>query len=161
MIKFIRQNNKSVLKGFNTDIIGFTESIRPHLKPHHKQALILGTGGVSKAVDFSLKELGMKTKFISRTSKHNQLTYNQLTKEILDDFLVIVNASPVGMYPHIDDAPAIPYEYVSDRHLLFDTVYNPSETLFMKKGKAQGADVMNGEQMLILQAEAAWKIWNE
>lgn len=149
------------LKGFNSDIIGFTESIRPLLQPHHKQALVLGTGGASKAICVGLKRLGLEWKYVSRTPREGMITYEDITAETLQDYTVIVNCSPVGMFPKVDQAPAIPYEYLTPRHLLFDCVYNPEDTLFMQKGRAQGATVKNGLEMLHLQAIASWRFWNE
>jgi shikimate dehydrogenase len=160
VIKFIRQDGKLRLKGYNSDAIGFENSIKPLLKSYHKKALILGTGGASKAIDYTLRKLGIETTFVSRTAKSGMLTYDQLNNEILNENLVIVNASPVGTFPHSDECPNIPYQLLTDKHLLFDAVYNPAETLFLKKGKAQGAQGLNGEGMLIGQAIAAWEIWN-
>jgi shikimate dehydrogenase len=161
VIKFIRENGKLSLKGFNSDCIGFENTIKPFLQSYHTKALILGTGGASKAIDYTLRKLGIETSFVSRTSKQNILTYSQLTKEIVQDNLLIINASPSGTYPHIDECPDIPYQFLSDKHFLFDVVYNPTETLFLKKGREQSAKGLNGEAMLIEQAEAAWKIWTE
>lgn len=161
VIKFIRNNGKLTLKGYNSDAIGFENSLKPFLLPTHKKALILGTGGASKAIDYTLRKLEIRTTFVSRTSKPDMLTYSQLTAEIMADYTVIVNASPVGTFPHSDECPDIPYQYLTNKHLLFDAVYNPPETLFMKKGKEQGATVLNGEEMLIGQALAAWEIWNK
>ena len=149
------------LTGFNSDIIGFTESIRPLLQPHHTKALILGTGGASKAICVGLKRLELEWQYVSRTPHEGMLTYSQLSKEVLADYTVIVNCSPVGMFPKMDEAPAIPYEYLTPKHLLFDCVYNPEDTLFMQKGRKQGATVKNGLEMLHLQAIASWKFWNE
>ncbi|MBO4549092.1 MAG: shikimate dehydrogenase [Bacteroidaceae bacterium] len=149
------------LKGFNSDIIGFTESIRPLLLPHHKQALVLGTGGASKAICVGLNRLGLEWKYVSRTPREGMITYEDITAETLQDYTVIVNCSPVGMFPKVDQAPAIPYEFLTPRHLLFDCVYNPEDTLFMQKGRAQGATVKNGLEMLHLQAIASWRFWNE
>ena len=160
VIKFIRQDGKLRLKGYNSDAIGFENSIKPLLKSYHKKALILGTGGASKAIDYTLRKLGIETTFVSRTAKSGILTYSQLNSEILNQNLVIVNASPVGTFPHSDECPNIPYQLLTSKHLLFDAVYNPAETLFLKKGKEQGAQGLNGEGMLIGQAIAAWEIWN-
>lgn len=149
------------LVGHNSDVIGFVNSIRPLLKPHHRKALILGTGGASKAIHYGLKEkLGMDTLFVSRTAREGVITYNDVTPEVLKEYTVIVNCSPVGMYPHVDECPTLPYEAMTDCHLLYDLVYNPEETLFMKKGAEHGATVKNGLEMLHLQALAAWEIWN-
>jgi shikimate dehydrogenase len=161
VIKFIRNNGTLTLKGYNSDAIGFENSLKPHLKSYHKNALILGTGGASKAIDYTLRKLGIRTTFVSRMPKSGVLTYGQLTDEIMSDNLLIVNASPVGTFPHADECPDIPYQHVGSQHFLYDVVYNPAETLFLKKGKEQGAMGLNGEAMLIGQAQAAWEIWNE
>lgn len=149
------------LKGFNSDIIGFTNSIKPLLMPHHKKALILGTGGASKAIRVGLNRLGIEWTYVSRSPREGMVTYEDITAETLQAYTVIVNCSPVGMFPKVDAAPAIPYELLSPQHLLFDCVYNPEETLFMKKGREQGATVKNGLEMLHLQAVASWDFWNE
>ena len=161
VIKFIRKEGSLKLKGYNSDAIGFENSLAPLLKPYHQKALILGTGGASKAIDYTLRKLGITTTFVSRTTKPDSLTYDQLNEDILNENLVIINASPVGTFPHADECPNIPYQFLTDKHLLFDAVYNPAETLFLKKGKEQKAQVLNGEGMLTGQAIAAWKIWNE
>ena len=148
------------LKGFNSDIIGFTESIRSLLQPHHTKALILGTGGASRAIRVGLSRLGIEWIYVSRTPHENRLTYSDLTPEVMKEYSVIVNCSPVGMFPKVDEAPAIPYELLTPKHLLFDLVYNPEDTLFMKKGREQGAIVKNGLEMLHLQAIASWEFWN-
>ena len=150
------------LIGYNSDVIGFVESIKPLLKPHHKKALILGTGGASKAIRYGLeKKLGMKTLFVSRSAREGMITYEEVTAEVLKEYEVIVNCSPVGMYPHVDECPALPYEAMNEKNLLYDLVYNPLETLFMKKGAEQGATVKNGLEMLHLQAIASWKFWEK
>ena len=150
------------LTGYNSDVIGFVESIKPLLKPHHKKALILGTGGASKAIRYGLeKKLGMKTLFVSRSARKGMITYEEVTAEVLKEYEVIVNCSPVGMYPHVDECPALPYEALNENNLLYDLVYNPLETLFMKKGAAQGATVQNGLEMLHLQAIASWEFWEK
>ena len=147
------------LKGFNSDVIGFRESLRPLLQPHHRQALVLGTGGASRAVCHGLEQLGLEWTYVSRTPRPGMLTYADLSPETLQRYSVIVNCSPVGMYPQVDSCPALPYEALSDRHLLFDLVYNPEETLFLKRGAAQGAATKNGLEMLRLQALASWDFW--
>lgn len=149
------------LIGYNTDIIGFTESIRPLLKPHHTKALVLGTGGASKAICVALEELGIEWRYVSRTPKEGQFTYDDITPDIIHQWPVIINCSPVGMHPHTDECPALPYEAMTERNLLFDLVYNPLETLFMRRGAEHGATVKNGLEMLHLQALASWKFWNE
>lgn len=146
--------------GYNTDCIGFMDSIRPLLRDYDRQALVLGTGGASKAVCYGLNKLGIIPTLVSRTPKDGQLGYNELTKEIMATHTVIVNCTPLGMLPDVDSCPAIPYAAISARHLLFDCVYNPEETLFLSKGKAQGAKIHNGIEMLYGQARAAWQIWN-
>ncbi|MDO4210889.1 MAG: shikimate dehydrogenase [Bacteroidales bacterium] len=157
------------LIGCNSDIIGFTESIRPLLKPHHTKALVLGTGGASKAVVAGLRSLGIEPTYVSRRPAPGQFTYDDLRVEsaeghssnIIIEHTVIVNCSPVGMHPHTDEAPAIPYEQLTPRHLLYDLVYNPLDTRFMQLGREHGATVKNGLEMLHLQAIAAWEMWNQ
>lgn len=161
VVKFIRSEGKLMLKGYNSDAIGFENSLKPFLQPYHKKALILGTGGASKAIDYTLRKLGIETTFVTRIAKSGMLTYWELNEKIMKDNLLIINTSPVGTFPHANECPDIPYQFLTSQHLLFDLVYNPAETLFMAKGKEQGAQVLNGESMLIGQAEAAWKIWNE
>ena len=159
-VNVIRVRNGK-LKGFNSDIIGFTNSIKPLLMPHHKKALILGTGGASKAICVGLNRLGIEWTYVSRSPREGMITYEDITAETLQAYTVIVNCSPVGMFPNVAQAPEIPYDCLSDKHLLFDLVYNPEETLFMKKGREQGATVKNGLEMLHLQAVASWDFWNE
>ena len=161
VIRIIRQKGKVKLKGYNSDIIGFMESIEPLLESHHKKALILGTGGSSKAIFHGLKKLGIEAKFVSRTPKQGMFTYEDLTSEVMDEYKVIVNCTPVGMYPRADEYPNIPYQYITPNHLLYDLLYNPNTTLFMKKGADKGAVTKNGLEMLLLQAFASWDIWNE
>jgi len=162
VVRVSNTDGKRYLKGYNSDVIGFVDSLRPLLAPIHTAALILGTGGASKAVKYGLeKKLGMETLYVSRTAKPGMITYEQVTPEILSKYQVIVNCSPVGMHPHVDECPDIPYEALTSDNVLFDLVYNPLETLFMKKGKANGAIVKNGLEMLHLQAIASWEFWNE
>ena len=146
--------------GYNTDCIGFMESIRPLLGENDRKALVLGTGGASKAVCYGLRKLGLSPTLVSRTPKEGMLGYDRLTEEVMNEYTVIVNCTPLGMTPEENTYPAIPYEWISARHLLFDCVYNPEETLFLQKGKAQGARIKNGMEMLFGQAKAAWSIWN-
>ena len=160
VVKFIRNGNNLILKGFNSDVIGFCNSLKPLLKPHHTHALVLGTGGAAKAIAHGLKSLGIEPIYVSRTKKDGVLTYNELTPEIIEKYQVIVNTTPAGMYPHVDTCPDIPYHLLTPQHLCYDVVYNPEVTLFMKKSQEQGAMVKNGLEMLILQALAAWEIWN-
>ena len=151
---------KKGLKGYNTDAYGFQKSIEPLLKKKHTKALILGTGGASKAIAFVFKELKIKCKFVSRNPQKNQYSYKDLDKEILSKYTIIVNCSPLGTHPNTKQKPAIPYQYVSDKHLLFDLIYNPEKTAFLKEGENNGASICNGYKMLELQAEKAWEIWN-
>lgn len=149
--------------GCNSDVIGFRESIRKNLKPYHTQALVLGTGGASKAVVYALKQLGIPYQYVSRNADPEKgiISYGELTAEHMQSYQIIVNTTPLGMYPQTDAAPAIPYEFLTDKHLLFDLVYNPETTLFLQCGKDAGATSINGLEMLYLQAEAAWIFWNK
>lgn len=152
--------SKDGLKGFNTDAYGFQKSIEPHLKDHHRKALILGTGGASKAIAFVLDRLGIEFSFVSRSGKKDGFTYDDLTDNIIKEHTLIINCSPVGTFPNIEEKPALPYREIGRQHLLFDLIYNPSETAFLIAGKANGAAICNGLRMLELQAEKAWEIWN-
>lgn len=146
--------------GYNTDCLGFMDSIRPLLRDYDKQAMVLGTGGASKAVCYGLRKLGITSTLVSRTPREGILGYDELTDEVMAAHTIIVNCTPLGMFPDVDSCAPIPYEHITARHLLFDCVYNPEETLFLRKGKAQGATIHNGIEMLIGQAKAAWKIWS-
>jgi shikimate dehydrogenase len=160
-IKICRQDKNTLLKGFNTDVYGFGASLKPYLKDDFRTALILGTGGASKAAAHVLNLQGLKVTFVSRNPKnHDQISYSQVTAGLISSTNIIVNASPIGMYPNIYSCPDIPYEYVTSDHVLFDLVYNPAETKFMAMGRSMGAKVINGLQMLHLQADKAWEIWN-
>ena len=161
VIKFIRVKNKLKLKGYNSDVIGFSDSIKPILNESHKNALILGAGGAAKAVAYALKKLGIESIYVSREPKKGQLIYSDLDEKIISEYTIIVNATPLGMFPNVDEAPDIPYQYLTSNHLLYDLLYNPDVTKFMKLGKEQGAFVKNGLEMLLLQAFASWNIWNE
>ena len=152
---------KLKLKGYNSDIIGFKQSIDPLLKETHRKALILGTGGASKAVFHGLKQLGVGATLVSRKPKEFCITYDEITPKTMEQYTVIVNTTPLGMFPNIDSCPDIPYDLLTPNHLLYDLLYNPDETLFMKKGKEKGAIVKNGLEMLLLQAFAAWEIWQK
>jgi len=161
-VKIDRMGGTIGLTGYNTDLIGFRDSIRPLLKPIHKKALVLGTGGASKAVVAALNNLSIATQPVSREAKVGiSISYAQLTKAIMEEFTVIVNTTPLGTYPKPEGFPDIPYQYLTDRHLLFDLVYNPAITQFLQKGVNHGATIKNGLEMLELQAMAAWRIWNE
>ncbi|MBF0695264.1 MAG: shikimate dehydrogenase [Flavobacterium sp.] len=146
--------------GHNTDHIGFRDSIKPLLKPHHQKALILGTGGASKAVAFALDSLGIGYKFVSRQKVNDTLLYRQLDPEILSEHTVIINCTPIGTSPEIDRAPEIPFQHLGKSHLLYDLIYNPGKTRFLQRGETAGATIINGYEMLVGQAEASWKIWN-
>lgn len=160
VIRVDHKGNDTYLKGFNSDIIGFTKSIEPLLERFHKKALILGTGGASKAVNFGLKSLGLETVFVSRFERPGTIQYSQITPDIIQEYNVIVNCTPCGMYPHIDECPQLPYEAMTSKNILYDLLYNPDETLFMKKGAQHGATVKNGLEMLLLQAFASWEFWH-
>ena len=163
-VNVIRVSHKGkdvVLKGFNSDVIGFTRSIEPMLEPAHKKALILGTGGASKAIEYGLKTLGLETLFVSRTKKENTITYEEVTHEIIKEYNVIVNCTPLGMYPKADTCPDIPYEAMDGHTILYDLIYNPDDTWFLTKGAKYGATTKNGLEMLLLQAFASWEFWND
>lgn len=161
VIKFLRKGNKLRLKGYNSDIIGFTDSLKPLLRPDIRHALVLGTGGASKAVMQALKKLNIQATLVSRTPAEGRYTYGDLTPEVMAENLLIVNTTPLGMYPHMDECPDIPYELLTPAHLCYDLLYNPDVTLFMRKAAEQGATTKNGLEMLLLQAFAAWNIWQE
>lgn len=170
-------NKKPRLVGYNSDLVGFRESIRPHVEHlrgrfqlhfadkvvnrggFHLKALILGTGGASKAVDFGLKQLGIETLFVSRTPEEGRITYDKLDRSLYDEYQIIVNTTPLGMYPNVNDCPPLDYTSIGPHHLLFDAIYNPEKTLFLEKGEKQGAAIKNGLEMLSLQAVESWRIW--
>ena len=160
-IRVTRTDNGVHLKGFNTDTFGFESSLKPLLKEHHKKALILGTGGASKALKYILKKLGIE--YISASIeelKENEIRYEDINEQVISERLLIINATPLGTYPKVETFPNIPYEFITDKHLLFDLVYNPEVTQFMAKGQAKGATVKNGYEMLLNQAKKAYEIWN-
>ncbi|MDQ2862587.1 MAG: shikimate dehydrogenase [Bacteroidota bacterium] len=148
--------------GFNTDVIGFKNTFISHLQPQHTKALILGTGGSSKAVAYVLKGLGIDFLFVSRkgTGSAAIINYDSLSKELMEEFTIVINTSPLGMFPNVNGYPKIPYQYITNRHYFFDLIYNPAKTLFLLKAAAMGAIVENGERMLAIQAEESWKIWS-
>lgn len=161
VIRVTHKGGKTHLKGFNSDVIGFTRSIEPMLECIHKKALILGTGGASKAIDFGLRSLGLKTLFVSRSNeKKGAISYDAVTPDIIREYNVIVNCTPLGMYPNVNSCPKIPYEAMDSSTILYDLIYNPDETLFMRKGAEHGATTKNGVEMLLLQAFASWEFWN-
>lgn len=160
-INTIKITKKGKLKGFNTDYYGFKKALQPHLKIQHKKALILGTGGASKAISYALKKLNIEYRFVSRnTSNKKFLTYKSLSEETIKNHNLIINCTPLGTSPKVDECPNIPYQAITEKHLLFDLIYNPTETTFLKKGKQNNAVTINGLKMLELQAEKSWEIWN-
>ena len=160
-VNTIKITKKGTLKGYNTDYYGFKKSLQPLLQPHHKKALILGTGGASKGVAFALDKLNIPYTFVSREAKENAIDYNQINATTFDNYQIIINSTPVGTSPNVDASPLIPYEFFTNKHIAYDLIYNPAETQFLKKAKQQGAQIKNGLDMLIFQAEKAWKIWNK
>ena len=159
-IRVCKRDGRVALIGHNTDVIGFERSLKEHLKDHHKSALVLGSGGSSKAVLFVLEELGIKFRVVSRNQGEGLSTYGDLTADIIKDTPLIINTTPLGMHPQTDTFPDIPYAAITSDHLLFDLVYNPSETRFLALGKEQGAAIVNGYDMLVYQAEGSWDRWN-
>ncbi len=149
------------LTGFNTDAHGFEKSLEPLLKPNHNRALIFGNGGATKAVAYSLKKLGIEYRIVSRTKTQYNLSYDDLSEELVQNSPLLINCTPLGTFPKTGECPALPYEAISSDHLLYDLIYNPEETLFLKKGKERGAAIKNGYEMLVLQAEKNWEIWNQ
>ncbi|HET6990414.1 MAG TPA: shikimate dehydrogenase [Bacteroidia bacterium] len=164
-IEFKIQNSKFKIIGHNTDVHGFRQSLKPFLTSAHDRALILGTGGASKAVEYVLKQIGVECIFVSREKKNipykTILAYEELNSYVINSCKLIVNCSPVGMFPNVNEFPEIPYESITNEHLLYDLIYNPAETEFLKKGKLHGAQTMNGLDMLKMQAEKAWEIWQK
>jgi len=160
-VKICRLEERTILKGFNTDIYGFEESIKPMLQVHHKKALILGTGGASKAVAFVFKKLNISFIYVSRNPTNaNAISYSQLTPQIVRENTIIVNTSPLGMFPNTKTSPDIPYNSITANHILFDLIYNPEKTLFLKIGEQKNAIIINGLPMLQIQADKSWQIWN-
>jgi len=161
-VNTISISNSGKLIGYNTDCYGFKKSIKPYLKPHHKNALILGTGGASKAVAYTLKELNINFEYVTRSfNSLAKFTYSDLTESIINSYTVIINCTPVGTHPNINDCPDIPYNGISKDHLLYDLIYNPLQTKFLALGESKGAITCNGLKMLEFQAEKAWEIWNQ
>lgn len=151
---------EGALYGYNTDVIGFEQSLLPYLQSHHQKALILGTGGAAAAVAWVLKKLGIAYQFVSRTASEGCIAYAALSPEIIADHTLLINTSPVGTFPNVNEAPNLPYDAITSKHHLYDLVYNPAETKFLALGAAQGATTQNGLEMLHLQADASWEIWN-
>ena len=163
VVKVMRDTDgKAHLYGYNSDVIGFSRSIKPLLKEHHRKALVLGTGGASKAIVYALEQLRIECQSVSRTASDQAIAYSDITTEIMEIHSVIVNCTPLGMVGHgIDQCPDIPYSLINDKHLLYDIVYNPEDTLFLQKGAMQGAATKSGYEMWYLQALASWEIWNK
>ncbi|MSP84515.1 MAG: shikimate dehydrogenase [Flavobacteriaceae bacterium] len=158
-VNTIRFTKKGKLKGYNTDYYGFQKALKPLLLPHHKKALLLGTGGASKAVAHALNQMGIAASYVSRTSLENNIRYSQITATTFVEYQIIINCTPIGTSPNINECPEIPYHYLTSNHIAFDLIYNPPETLFLQKAKQQGAITKNGLEMLVFQAEKASKIW--
>lgn len=152
--------SKNGLKGYNTDHYGFRKALQPLLKPHHHKALILGTGGASKAIAFALRELKIEYDFVSRTSTEVIFSYEELNRDVFDDYQIIINTTPLGTYPDVETHPPLDYSLFTDKHIVFDLVYNPEESAFLRKARENGAVTKNGYEMLVHQAEKAWEIWN-
>lgn len=159
VVKIDKETRK--LTGYNTDVLGFVESIRPLIKPNHRKALILGTGGASKAVQYGLSQLGIECLFVSRTKRKGLITYSDINSDVLAEHKIIVNCTPLGTFPNIKECPELPFNLLNEDFLLFDLVYNPEMTQFLKQGKANGATIKNGLEMLHLQAKYAWGIWQK
>ena len=160
VIRVVHEGKNIKLRGYNSDVIGFTQSIEPMLESYQKKALVLGTGGASKAIAYGLKSLGIEPVFVSRYDRPGTIQYGSITPEVVHEYPVIVNCTPLGMFPKVDTCPDLPYEAMDDKNILYDLIYNPDETLFMKLGAKQGASVKNGLEMLLLQAFASWEFWN-
>jgi shikimate dehydrogenase len=160
-VNTIKIIDKYYLKGFNTDVYGFENSLKPLLQKHHKSALIFGAGGASKAVKYVLEKLDISFTIVSRNPNKNEFSYNDITETVIKKNKILINCTPVGIYPNINESLPIPYQAITSKHLLYDLIYNPNETAFLKKGKEHRAITKNGLEMLKLQADKSWKIWNE
>jgi shikimate dehydrogenase len=156
----IKISNRKLI-GYNTDVIGFEKALLNKLDPSHKHALVLGTGGAAKAVEFVLRKKGIDYKHVSRYASGNNFSYEQLSPELIEKNTLIINTTPLGMYPNVAEFPPLPYEAITGKHLLFDLIYNPAKTLFLEKGEQRGASIQNGYDMLVYQAEESWNIWNQ
>lgn len=160
-VNVIRFTKNGKLKGYNSDYFGFMKSLEPLLQTNHKKALILGTGGASKAVAFALDRLGILYTFVSREEKPGMIDYDRINPTTFDNYQIIINCTPLGTFPNVKECPNLPYQFFTEKHIAFDLIYNPEETQFLKKAKKKGAIIKNGAEMLKLQAEKAWKIWNK
>ena len=162
VIRVEHNGDDTTLKGYNSDVVGFTQSIEPMLDAKwHKKALVLGTGGASKAITYGLHSLGLETVYVSRYERPGTIQYDKITPEVIREYNVVVNCTPLGMYPHTEECPQLPYEAMDSHAILYDLIYNPDETLFMRKGREHGAEVKNGLEMLLLQAFVSWEFWHE
>ena len=159
-ISITSKNNAVFLKGYNTDAYGFAESLKPMLEKQHEKALIFGDGGAAKAVKYVLKQLGIPYLVVVRKKVENTIHYEEVTEGLLNEYKILINTTPLGMSPNLESSPPIPYKYLTNQHLAYDLVYNPEETMFLSKAKHQGAKIKNGLEMLYLQAERSWYIWN-
>jgi len=149
------------LVGHNTDVVGFEQSLLPYLKDHHRHALILGTGGAAAAVAYVFNQRAVPFQYVSRKKTDTSLAYEDLSERMMQEHTLIINTTPLGMSPLVDQCPSIPYQWINNQHHCFDLIYNPAETLFLQKAKAAGATIQNGAEMLVIQAEESWRIWNE
>lgn len=159
VIRVVHEGTKIELRGYNSDVIGFVQSIEPIIESYHKKALVLGTGGASKAICYGLKSLGIEPVLVSRYERPGTIQYASITPDVVKEYNVIVNCTPLGMFPKTNECPALPYEAMDEKNILYDLIYNPDETLFMRKGAERGAAVKNGLEMLLLQAFASWEFW--
>ena len=160
-VNTISISKKGILKGYNTDFYGFKKSLKPLLKEHHRKALILGTGGASKAVAYALRKLKMEYDFVSRNPSEYEFSYEELNQDVFKDYQIIINTTPIGTYPNVDECPTLDYSLFTDQHIAYDLVYNPEETKFLRLAKERGATTKNGYDMLVFQAEKAWAICNK
>lgn len=160
-VNVIRFKKDGTLKGYNSDWHGFKKALQPLLQEHHKKALILGTGGAAKAVAYSLDQLDIYYAFVSREASEKTIDYSLVNATTFDNFQIIINCTPLGTSPNVKECPPIPYEYFTNKHIAFDLIYNPETTEFLKRAKKKGATIKNGYEMLVFQAEKAWKIWNK
>jgi shikimate dehydrogenase len=159
-VKVTSKSGKPFLTGYNTDAFGFKQSVKPFIKSHHERVLVLGTGGAAKAVNYVLQNMGINTLFVSRVPDEHQIGYDQINEYVIKHHYLIINCTPVGMFPNENSLPNLPYSLLTDKHTLIDLIYNPTKTLFLKKGKEFGANTLNGLSMLQQQAEKSWLIWS-
>ncbi|WP_267740369.1 shikimate dehydrogenase family protein [Myroides injenensis] len=160
-VNTIQISKKGKLKGYNTDWYGFYHSIKPLLKFQHKKALILGTGGASKAIEYALTKLKIQYLLVSRTKQEGVITYEDIDAKLMSEYTIVINTTPIGTFPNLDDKPHLDYSLFTPKHIAYDLIYNPEETTFLRLAKEHGAKIKNGYEMLVLQAERAWEIWNK